>query len=233
MADFSSDKGTGRRSQHEGRILSRAHSTMLGRFGIIFFLAALIAVGITYNLVRTTTVHAEAWNRMGASTLRDTLAITPQRGEILASDGSILATNLCYFNIRMDLRASSFDIITLADTLSALCDSLAAVTPHKSSYWKERFSKALEPPIEKRTRNFVIANAVPEEIVNRIKRFPFFSSHTSSNYTGLKVEEIIKRSYPFGKMARLSIGRVGALAENPDVRGRSGLERALDTLLYG
>ncbi|MBD5174602.1 MAG: transpeptidase family protein [Bacteroidales bacterium] len=229
----SSKKNDKKQNAGRRRIISRAHATMVSRFGLIFALSSIIAFAIASKLIATTTVHADAWNRMAASTLRDSVLITPQRGEILASDGSILATNLCYFNVRMDMRATSFDIITLTDTIDALCDSLAAVTKHSSKYWKERFAKALEPDKDHRTRNFVIANAVPEETVKRIKQFPFFSAHKSSNYTGLKVEEIIKRSYPFGRMARLSIGRVGALAENPDVRGRSGLERALDTLLYG
>ena len=70
-------------------------------------------------------------------------------------------------------------------------------------------------------------------MVNKIKRLPFFRSTKNCNRTGLKIDKVMKRSYPFGKMARMSIGRVGQTKEDPRVCGRSGLERALDTLLYG
>lgn len=151
--------------QDKRHLISRSHATMIGRFGLIFFISAIIAIAVAYKLICTTTIHAEAWNRMAASTLTDSLKITPQRGEILASDGSILATNLCYFNIRMDLRASKFDIVTLTDTLGALCDSLEALTGRSSEYWEKKFRKALDTVPDARTRNFVIANAVPEDVV--------------------------------------------------------------------
>ncbi len=211
------------------------NSYVVGRFGIIFFITMLIAVAIGFMLVRTTVVTAKDWNAMGASTLRDSNVIVPKRGEILASDGSILATNLYYFNVMIDFRATRFDIVAFNDSLPKLAGALARMVPGKrdSTEWDTRLRDAVEPPKSSRTRNFVIVKGVPEEMVNRIKKLPFFNISTNCNKTGLKVDKVMKRSYPFGAMARMSIGRVGQLDTCPEVRGRSGLERALDTLLYG
>lgn len=210
-------------------------SFIVGRFGIIFLITSILAVAIAIFLIRTTLIHADDWNNMAASTLADSIITTPDRGEILASDGSILATNLYYVDIMVDLRASRFKIAEFVDSLPMVADSLAKYFPRYSSKeWKERFEKAIEPPKSQRTRNFVIAKAVPEELLYRIKTFPFFRAFgRNSNCTGLKADMVMKRAYPFGRMARLSIGRVGMTDTCSEVRGRSGLEYALDTLLYG
>lgn len=220
--------------QHNDAQATPNHAFVIGRFGIIFLITLVLAVLIGRKLVLTTVFQAEAWNKMAASTLRDSIEITPLRGEILAADGSILATNLYYFNIMLDLRTERFKIAEFVDTLPMICDSLAKYFPPKTAKeWREKFDRALEIPKSGRTRNFVIAKAVPEEKLNIIKSWPFYRHFKSSNCTGLKVDQVMKRSYPFGKMARLSIGRVGQDTSSAEVRGRSGLERALDSLLYG
>lgn len=208
---------------------------VVGRFGIIFAITVFIALCISFMLVRTTVVNAKAWNAMGASTLRDSNIIVPTRGEILAADGSILATNLYYFNVMIDFRATRFDIVGYHDTIPQLAGALARLIPGKrdSTEWDTRLRAAIDSTKSKRTRNFVIVKGVPEEMVKKIKKLPFFRSSPNCNKTGLKVDKVMKRSYPFGKMARMSIGRVGQTEESPEVHGRSGLERALDSLLYG
>ena len=167
-----------------------------------------MAIAISVMLVRTTVVNASAWNAMGASTLRDSNIIVPKRGEILAADGSILATNLYYFNVMIDFRASRFDIVAYDSTIPELSGALARLIPGKrdSLAWEKRLRKAIEKPKSKRTRNFVIVKGVPEETVNKIKQLPFFKLTTNCNRTGLKVDKVMKRSYPFGQMARMSIG---------------------------
>ncbi len=215
--------------------ISPNHAFVVGRFGIIFLITALLALAIAVMLVRTTVVNAADWNRMAASTLADSAITYPERGEILASDGSILATNLYYVDIYIDFRASRFKIAEFVDSIPQLSDSLARYfNRYSSAQWEKRLRAAVEPPKSKRKRNFVIAKAVPDEMLTKIKKdFPFFRGFSSSNCTGLKADRVMKRSYPFGRMARLSIGRVGQTAESPEIHGRSGLERALDTLLYG
>ncbi len=68
----------------------------------------------------------------------------------------------------------------------------------------------------KRTRNFVIAKGVPEEMLNRVKAFPSSAPSAAAIRTGLKADMVMKCSYPFGRMARLSIGRVGQTETDPE-----------------
>ncbi len=207
---------------------------VVSRFGVIFVITSLLAIAIAFMLVRTTVIKRDDWNRMGISSLNKSRAIPSARGEILAADGSILATNLYYTNIMLDLRTDGFRIAEFVDTLPMIVDSLAKYCPkYTSREWMAKFQKQLEKPKSERTRNFVIAKGAPDELLRRIKSWPFYRKYTSSNKSGLKADPIIKRDYPFGSMARLSIGRVGVTDTDPEVHGRSGLECALDTLLFG
>lgn len=213
--------------------VSPDHAFVVGRFGIIFFITLILAVAIASFLVRTTVVNVKAWNAMADSTLTDSVLVEPQRGEILAADGSILATNLYYVDLMMDLRTPRFKIAEFVDSLDMITDSLAKYLPVRDKKgWRAKFDAELDKKKSERTRNFVLAKGVPEELYARIKTWPWFRRF-SRNYTGLKADPVMKRSYPFGSMARLSIGRVGVTKEDPELHGRSGLECALDSLLYG
>lgn len=207
----------------------------VGRFTLIFIACVAVAIAIAVNLFKTTVIHAEDWNRMGDSTLTSAKPIHPTRGEILASDGSILATNLYYYTVMMDMRTESFKIIEFTNAVPELCDSLAKYfEPHSSKKWEKRIKAQLDKPKGKRTRNFVLVRDVPQQVYDRIRTtFPFFRDFNKSRHTGLKKERRLKRSYPFGSMARRSIGRVGMTKECSEIHGRSGLEFALDTPLYG
>ncbi|MDE6469029.1 MAG: hypothetical protein K2L28_09075 [Muribaculaceae bacterium] len=102
-------------SQRSDNRISPNHTFVVGRFGIIFLITVVLAIAIAIMLVRTTVIHAADWNRMAASTLADSAIIEPERGEILASDGSILATNLYYFDIFIDFSASRVKIAEFYD----------------------------------------------------------------------------------------------------------------------
>ena len=49
----------------------------------------------------------------------------------------------------------------------------------------------------------------------------------------MTVESVLRRSNPYGAMARRSVGGVGQTRECKEVHGIYGLEKALDSLLYG
>lgn len=197
---------------------------------VLLFVAGLCVV----FLLNTTVVHAEEWNRKGRSTLDDTIEVAPLRGEILASDGSILATNLHYYNLRMDFRASRINELKYIQSMDSLADTLAHYYPQRDARgWKEYLSKPLKKAKKDRPRSYLILKHVPFEEVARIKNFPYFRRSKNPNRTGLITERVLLRRYPYGEMARLSIGRVGETRENPQVRGISGLEQALDSMLYG
>lgn len=220
-----------KRTGQKGAISRRSH--ILGRLGLLSVLIMMIATAITFMLFNTTVINATAWNEKADSTLNDTIAIKPKRGDILASDGSILATNLNYYNIRIDFRADRFMIEAYSNAIDSLADSLSRYFPVRTrQQWKTKLEYPLTLTRSKRSRSYLLLRQIPFDEVERIRRFPFFKLSRNPNRTGLTAEPVLVRRYPYGEMAKLSIGRVGEV-KGGEKHGISGLERALDSLLYG
>ncbi len=214
------------------RVTRRSH--IYGRYVIISFCILGVAALCVAFLLNTTVVHAKEWNEKGDRTMADTMFIPPLRGDILADDGSILATNLQYYNIRIDFHASRINELRYLESIDSLADTLAAYYPQKTrQQWYDHLHRPMEVPKEERSRSYLLVRHVPFSDLERIKKFPYFRRWKNRNRSGLTYDRVMLRAYPYGDMATLSIGRVGETKENPQVRGISGLEQALDTLLYG
>ena len=217
------------RSADKGR-----RSRIILNVGIICACVLVMSALIVFMLVNTTVVNASAWNAKGERQLDTILPIQPLRGDILASDGQILATNLNYYDVSIDFRPKRFWIRQYVESLDSLADTMALYFPHRSrKEWHEYLSAPLSKPKSKRSGTYRLVRNVPFDVAQRIKQFPFFRRTRNANRTGLKLEPVLRRMYPYGDMARLSIGRVGWLPGEPAQHGISGLEQALDTLLFG
>lgn len=207
---------------------------MRRRYVIISVILLGVAGLCVLFLLNTTVIHADEWNRKGMSTLNDTIPVAPLRGEILAADGSILATNLHYYNVRIDFKASKINELRYIESLDSLADTLARYYPRRSAQeWRDYLYAPMKKAKEKRSRSYLVLKHIPFEEVQRLRNFPYFRRSRNANRTGLITERVLLRRYPYGEMARLSIGRVGETRSNPQVRGISGLEQALDSMLYG
>ncbi len=221
---------------------TKRHGYIIAAFVIVWIPVLLLTFAIIVMLVNTTIIHADDWNKKGNIALYDSIVTTPMRGEIYASDGSILATNLNYYNVAIDFKTPRFDIIAYNRGIDSLADSLAYYYKNRTrEEWKDMLKAPLEKKRSQRSSCYTLVRKVPAKEVERIRNFPFFRTSPNTNKTGFKKDKVIVRTYPFGDMAKLSIGRVGEIDEpgdsvkrnRPIVRGVSGLERALDSLLYG
>ena len=83
-------------------------SSMLIYLRYWFFAAFVMgmALYIVINAYSTTVIHRQEWMDKANEELQKEIVIPPLRGEILADDGSVLATNLTYYTLRMDMRAA-------------------------------------------------------------------------------------------------------------------------------
>ena len=219
---------------------------ILMRYTLITIGLLILAAAITVRLVNTTVVRAEEWNATADSILNQLKTIPPERGNILADNGNILACNLTVYDINLDLRHQKISALgkkipwaaidSLADSLDLyypLRANLASL-PDKESpdSWHTRFRTEFGKDHAKRPRALKILKKGTQEDFARIKSFPFLNRFKGAGtrcpiYTDPKTVRI----YPFGKMASRSIGRVNE--SNGEFHGYSGLEKDLDSLLYG
>ncbi|MBQ7211225.1 MAG: transpeptidase family protein [Muribaculaceae bacterium] len=200
------------------------------RYLIILALVVALAGWIISNEVTTTVVNADEWNAKAERTLNDSSIVAPERGDILSADGKVLATNLKYYNLRIDYGAEGFRRDTLLAYVDALSDSLAKYYPKRNAAeWRSYLTEPLSR--SKRPRYFPVLKNLNIDQFNQVKSFPYFKNRRR-NRSGLICETFTKRAYPYGKMAKRSIGHVNQ-SKPDEIHGFSGIEASLDTLLYG
>jgi len=210
------------------------HKHILGRYLLISLVIFALAGAILVKLFNTTILDAHLWNATAERELTRSKEILPERGDILAADGSVLATTLKYFTVRIDYRAERFKTDSLLKYADALADSMAVAFPGRATrkQWKDSLLSQLDRPFKKRKRSYRLIDDLSDAEVRRLRGFPFFDMGQPGK-TGLVVESKYRRRLPYGDMARRSIGGVGQTAESREVHGISGLECALDSFLYG
>ena len=141
-----------------------------GRFMLISGVILSVAGLCVLFLLNTTVVHADEWNAKGDRTMAQTRPIEPLRGEILASDGSILATNLHYYNVRIDYRASRINELRYLESIDSLADTLAHYYPQRSrAEWYNVLHKPMELPKGKRSRSYLLLKHIPYDEMQRVK----------------------------------------------------------------
>lgn len=207
-------------------------AVILSRYAAVIALVLLLCGWISFRLVDNTVIHASNWNNKADSLLNEIVTVYPDRGDILACDGSVLATNVNVYTLRIDYRTDAFMEARFRQSVDSLADSLAAYFPIRDKKgWKEHLMRPLKVAEKSaRTRNHTLLKEISYDQYKLVRRFPFFEIK-NCNRTGLTKETHVKRLYPYGEMARRSIGRTN----QPKGRliGYSGLEYALDSLLSG
>ena len=206
--------------------------------GIMLFFSALVV----WNMFKTTVVYAQQWNDKASEVLDIPTPIPPERGKILADNGTVLAANLQFYVVRIDWFSQGIKEDTLKKYIGPLCDSLARFDPSlDAAQWREKIMSDRKQILDaaksdganngnKPRRNHayrLLPYMITHREYERLRTFPFLRK--PKNETGLYYELYVKRTKPYGSMAARSIGTL----DSTHVHGRTGLERALDSLLYG
>ena len=203
---------------------------ILVRYLGVIVINLLLASCIVFKMSKLTVVQAKAWNDKANTVLTQEKTLAPPRGKILADDGSVLAANLNYYTARIDWTVEGFDKKKFYASLDTLCDSLAAFKPGKKSAKQWHDDLVAQQEAHKNTAYPLFTNLTHLQFV-RLKSFPFLK--LGKNKNGFYSEPMPRRIKPYGMMASRSIGSIGEDTNNKELHGHSGLEMALDTLLYG
>ena len=230
--------------------LSSNQARTLLRFAIIVAALLLLSLLIILKMLDTTIFRADEWRADAEKALSDTTIIKPERGSILAHDGSILACNLEVYDISIDLQHPKIKPANKINwaSVDSLADSLDYYYPRRPQFthpdsvakysWKPALREAINKSPKERTRVFRLRRKAPLEDYERIRNFPFFKDMNGGIPLYREAKNV--RLYPYGKMAKRSIGRVNEVVVKlsptdsvGEIHGYSGLEKYLDSLLYG
>ncbi len=196
---------------------------VLIRVYVVLFFVVLTGLILMVQTVKIGVIEGDKWSERGKSLYVEYKPVEAERGNILAEDGSLLATSLPFFEIRFDpnstgMQAEDFDanIDSLAYCLATFVDNSYTVGGMRDHLITERDLGARNVLIK---RN---ANYLEKEMMSK---FPLFSKGQFKG--GFIVSPRPERVHPFKQLGYRTIGYVKE-GHNP-----VGLEGFFDETLAG
>src|SRR5690606_32171532 len=197
---------------------------ILLRAYLSFGLIVLIAIAVLVKLFHLQYAEGAEWRRMADSLSTRYMDVEAVRGNIYSADGSLLATSVPEYDLRMDMLAPG---IQDDDIFYSKVDSLAA---RLSAFFKDRssaqYSRLLKQARKNGNRYYLIKRDVGHQDLKKIREFPIFSLGRYKG--GLIAERKNKRILPFTNLAARTIGY-----KIPDENVRVGLEGAYGEYIDG
>ncbi|MBI4647551.1 MAG: transpeptidase family protein [Bacteroidia bacterium] len=197
------------------------------RIAFVYIVALLLGVAIIVRIISIQISEGEELRKKAkAISFRD-ITVLPNRGDICADDGRLLATSVPYYEIRMDLKSEALADTTFKNNIGGLSDSLAGLFPDKKA---EEYKNELSQQRQHGNAYYLIKRRVTYSQLERLRTFPIFKH--GKNKGGLIVIERNKRTAPFAKLAYRTIGYLHE-DKNGEHVGLVGLERAYERDLRG
>lgn len=175
---------------------------ILLRVYISFGIMVVIALAVVYKMFNVQLVHGEKWAAMADSLSTRYVDVDAARGNIYSVDGSLLATSVPEYDIRMDLYAPG---IENDDVFYSKVDSLAQSL---SNFFKDKspaqYSRSLRRARSDENRYFLIKRDVSYQSMKKMRTFPIFNLGFMAG--GMIAEQKNKRVLPFNDLAKRTIG---------------------------
>lgn len=204
-----------------------------------FFVIVVLSLGGLYiigNAAYLMMVRAWYWEEVSQLFVRENVPIRPHRGNILSSDGQVMASSLPEYKIYMDFRVVDKDTSAMRKMqawrdsayrhdLDSICIGLQRIFPDKRAAW---FKKRLEEGRKKRSRHWEIYNGRISYIqYKECKELPLFKERAYRS--GFHHTIHPQRKKPFGSLASRTLGAIYASKDS----ARFGLELSYDSILRG
>ena len=196
---------------------------ILWRVVLVYLLMLLFGVAI---IVKVIYIQIYEGNELLEKAKKQSLKyfnVEAVRGNICASDGSLLATSVPIFDIRMDVASPLISDAYFLNHIDELARELANLFGDKSKY---QYKKQLLRERKKKNRYYLIKRNVT---YNQLKKVKTFSILKRGKYKGgLIIIPKTKRQKPFGLLAERTIGY-----ENRKEKLFVGIEGAYSEYLSG
>ena len=207
------------------------------RYFFVILLMALIGVAIVVKAGITMFAERQYWQAVADRFVKENVTVKPNRGNIISSDGKLMASSLPEYRIYMDFMSGEKDEkrrkkdqarrdSILTANMDSICIGLHKIFPDKSA---AQFKAHLKKGRQAKSRNYLI---YPKRIsyiqYKEVKRLPVFCLNRYKG--GFKELAYNQRKKPFGSLAARTLGDVYA---DTAKGARNGIELAFDTILKG
>ena len=199
------------------------HEPNTGRIWLVFVSLTVIGLMVFGRIVYIQTVEHEVWASRGEEFSTSVRTIEPARGQILARDGSLLATSVPVYDLRWDAKCEGMRWDMYESSIDTLCQVLAQALGKTPGHVWQKFENARE----KGHRGALIGRNIPFTDYQELRALPFVQ--LGRYKSGLVFERRENRRRPFGKLAARTVGidrehqRVGIeRAWNDELSGAEG-----------
>lgn len=158
----------------------------------------IFALLVVFKLTKIQFVQGESYRVLAEKRSIKDVVIPANRGNVYSVDGSLLATSVPKYDIRIDLVTSSER--NFQAHIEVLCDSVSSFNGSSSLNLQKRIREARQ----NKNRYFLLARQIDYSDYLRFRAFPLLDLGAFKG--GLIVEQSTKRDYPLGAIAQRSIG---------------------------
>ncbi|GAB3935861.1 penicillin-binding protein [Mucilaginibacter myungsuensis] len=199
-------------------------ANILMRVYLAFGLIVLFALAVVVQLCRVQFVQGKKWSAMADSLSTKYVTVDASRGNILAVDGSLLATSVPEYELHMDMLAAGIESQANFDLrIDSLAGKLSSFFGDHST---REYSRMLRNARADSARYQLIRRKVTYQQLKAIRKFPVFNLGKYKG--GLIVIAKNKRIMPFQSLAARTIGYKNENVDNP-----VGLEGAYADYING
>ena len=191
---------------------------IIRKASFLFAFLLILMLGIAGKIIYIQLVDGEKYQDLSEQITEKLDTIYANKGNVYASDGSLLATSMFRYEIRMDVMTVSNKV--LQKNLPALSKGLSQLLGNTPEYYRKKINQARRH----HNRYLFIARNLSYPLYQQVKNLPIFK--LGANRGGFITIQKTRREHPLGKVAARTIGY-------DDYRGRPGIEGAFAKDLRG
>ncbi len=203
--------------------------SILLRFGIVYFGIVLLFIAVLGRIIYLQSVEKDEWLAVAAKSKKTDIIVKPNRGNIFACDGRLMASSIPTYYIYMDTRVPALrddDGKLFKEKVDSLAASMATYFGDRSTEeYKSMLKKAYR---EKKGELRLYPQRISYAQLKEVRKMPLF--RLGRNKSGLITKEMLRREKPFGSLASRTIGDIYA---DESKGGKNGLELFFNRELLG
>lgn len=197
------------------------------RYSLVVLCMILTGVAILIKAAFIMFAERQYWNDVADRFVKENVKVPALRGNIISSDGQLMASSLPEYRIYMDFQAGGeIKDSLLVLYMDSICKGLHRIFPDKS---KAFFKQQIAEGRKKKSRHFLL---YPHRIsyiqYKEAKKLPVFNMHT--NRGGFHEQVFNQRKKPFGSLAMRTLGD---MYSDVGLGAKNGLELSYDSILHG
>ena len=197
------------------------------RYTFIVMIMTLLAFAVIVKASIIMFAERQYWKDVADRYVKEDVIVPPTRGNIISSDGKLMASSLPEYKIFMDFKAGGYKKDTmLMNHLTEICEGLHQIFPDRSA---REFRRSILHGRKIKSQNYLL---YPRRIsyieYKEAKKLPVFRLNPYRG--GFHYKAFNQRKKPFGSLAMRTLGD---MFPEKELGAKNGLELTYDSILRG